>query len=68
MSSTTTRWRRRRRCAGKLQDRGIKATQATISRDLKELGLVKRAGDGAYVAAWRRADARAPTDQLEARA
>ena len=32
----------------KLQGRGIKATQATISRDLKELGLVKRAGDGAY--------------------
>jgi transcriptional regulator of arginine metabolism len=28
--------------------RGLKATQATISRDLKELGLVKRAGDGAY--------------------
>jgi transcriptional regulator of arginine metabolism len=33
----------------KLQARGITATQATISRDLKELGLVKRAGDGAYV-------------------
>lgn len=32
-----------------LEARGIKATQATISRDLKELGLVKRAGDGAYV-------------------
>ena len=32
-----------------LQGRGIDATQATISRDLKELGLVKRAGDGAYV-------------------
>jgi transcriptional regulator of arginine metabolism len=32
-----------------LQARGIDATQATISRDLKELGLVKRAGDGAYV-------------------
>ena len=29
--------------------RGIGATQATISRDLKEIGLVKRAGDGAYV-------------------
>lgn len=28
---------------------GIDATQATISRDLKQLGLVKRAGDGAYV-------------------
>jgi transcriptional regulator of arginine metabolism len=33
----------------KLLARGITATQATISRDLKELGLVKRAGDGAYV-------------------
>jgi transcriptional regulator of arginine metabolism len=31
--------------------RGIEATQATISRDLKEIGLVKRAGDGAYVRA-----------------
>lgn len=33
----------------RLQARGIAATQATISRDLKQLGLVKRAGDGAYV-------------------
>jgi transcriptional regulator of arginine metabolism len=33
----------------RLASRGIEATQATISRDLKELGLVKRAGDGAYV-------------------
>jgi transcriptional regulator of arginine metabolism len=32
----------------KLQDQGITATQATLSRDLKELGLVKQAGDGAY--------------------
>jgi transcriptional regulator of arginine metabolism len=32
-----------------LSARGIEATQATISRDLKTLGLVKRAGDGAYV-------------------
>ena len=31
-----------------LRERGVDATQATISRDLKELGLVKRAGDGAY--------------------
>ena len=29
---------------------GITATQATISRDIKELGLVKRAADGAYQA------------------
>lgn len=33
----------------KLSEKGITATQATVSRDLKELGLVKRTGDGAYV-------------------
>ena len=33
-----------------LAARGITATQATISRDIKELGLVKRASDGAYQA------------------
>ena len=32
----------------RLSQRGFDATQATISRDIKELGLVKRAGDGAY--------------------
>ncbi len=32
----------------KLQQRGFETTQATISRDIKELALVKRAGDGAY--------------------
>ena len=32
----------------RLQALGIEATQATLSRDLKDLGLVKRAGDGAY--------------------
>jgi transcriptional regulator of arginine metabolism len=32
----------------RLKARGVSATQATISRDLKEMGLVKRAGDGAY--------------------
>src|SRR5918912_4488647 len=32
----------------RLQQRGFDVTQATISRDIKELGLVKRAGDGAY--------------------
>jgi len=32
-----------------LRTRGINATQATISRDLKELALVKRSGDGAYI-------------------
>ena len=32
----------------KLRGRGFDTTQATLSRDIKELGLVKRAGDGAY--------------------
>jgi transcriptional regulator of arginine metabolism len=32
----------------RLQQRGFEATQATISRDIKDLGLVKRGGDGAY--------------------
>ncbi len=32
----------------RLRPRGFAATQATISRDIKELGLVKRSGDGAY--------------------
>src|SRR5436190_22369523 len=32
----------------RLHRRGFSATQATISRDIKELGLVKRSGDGAY--------------------
>jgi transcriptional regulator of arginine metabolism len=32
----------------RLRRRGFVATQATISRDIKDLGLVKRAGDGAY--------------------
>src|SRR5262245_8633705 len=31
-----------------LRQRGFRATQATISRDIKDLGLVKRSGDGAY--------------------
>ncbi len=31
-----------------LRHRGFDATQATISRDIRDLGLVKRAGDGAY--------------------
>src|SRR5216117_3288255 len=32
----------------RLKQRGFDTTQATISRDIKELGLVKRPGDGAY--------------------
>jgi transcriptional regulator of arginine metabolism len=32
----------------RLQRAGFETTQATISRDIAELGLMKRAGDGAY--------------------
>jgi transcriptional regulator of arginine metabolism len=32
----------------KLKDKGIEATQGTLSRDIRDLGLVKRAADGAY--------------------
>ena len=32
----------------RLRQRGFNTTQATISRDIADLGLVKRAGDGAY--------------------
>jgi transcriptional regulator of arginine metabolism len=39
-----------------LEGLGVHATQATISRDIKELGLLKRASDGAY----QRASAPAP--------
>jgi transcriptional regulator of arginine metabolism len=31
-----------------LKDRGIETTQATLSRDVRDLGLVKSAADGAY--------------------
>ena len=31
-----------------LRSRGIEATQATLSRDIRDLGLVKAAADGAY--------------------
>lgn len=34
----------------RLVARGFDVTQATLSRDIKELGLVKRAADGAYQA------------------
>jgi transcriptional regulator of arginine metabolism len=32
----------------RLRRRGIEATQATLSRDIRDLRLVKRAADGAY--------------------
>jgi transcriptional regulator of arginine metabolism len=41
-----------------LRARGIDVTQATLSRDIRDLGLVKNAGDGAYhVSAERPPDA-----------
>ena len=33
----------------RLRARGVDVTQATLSRDIKELGLVKRAADGTYM-------------------
>jgi transcriptional regulator of arginine metabolism len=48
----------------RLHERGIDATQATISRDLKQLGLVKRAGDGAYVRPGAERGSPAVSDQL----
>ena len=32
----------------RLRVRGIEVTQATLSRDIRDLGLVKRSSDGAY--------------------
>src|SRR4051812_50210642 len=32
----------------RLRARGVEATQATISRDVRDLGLIKRPADGAY--------------------
>jgi transcriptional regulator of arginine metabolism len=32
----------------RLRERGVETTQATLSRDIRDLGLVKRAVDGAY--------------------
>ena len=51
-----------------LAARGIKATQATISRDIKELGLVKRAADGAYQTAQVSTPSRAVTGERVRRA
>jgi transcriptional regulator of arginine metabolism len=44
LESVTSQEQLRRR----LEERGIAVTQATLSRDMRELGLVKRASDGAY--------------------
>ena len=51
-----------------LAARGITATQATISRDIKELGLVKRAADGAYQTALAETPSPAVSDDRVRRA
>ena len=48
----------------RLRARGFNATQATISRDIKELGLVKRAADGAYRKPGAQADARGTAEAV----
>ena len=45
-----------------LHARGFDVTQATLSRDIKELGLVKRAADGAYQASPDDDGSRPPTE------
>lgn len=40
------RIRTQQELAGALRERGVRATQATVSRDVAELGLVKQARDG----------------------
>ncbi len=44
----------------RLRQQGFDATQATISRDIKDLGLVKRAADGSY----QRPGAEAPASEI----
>ncbi len=46
----------------RLFQRGFDVTQATLSRDIKELGLVKRAADGSYQAAPADALSSPPSD------
>jgi transcriptional regulator of arginine metabolism len=48
----------------RLRTMGFDVTQATLSRDIKELGLMKRAADGAYQAAG--ANANAPSSSAAA--
>lgn len=47
----------------RLHARGFDVTQATLSRDIKELGLLKRSSDGAYQPAG--ADAAPKTGSIE---
>jgi len=48
----------------RLRERGIDATQATLSRDIRELQLVKRTADGAYRSAGTIAAADAQTETI----
>ena len=48
----------------RLSSRGFDVTQATLSRDIKELGLLKRSSDGAYQPSTAR-DRRRPPSSLE---
>lgn len=52
----------------RLRAKGFNATQATISRDIKELGLVKRAADGAYRRPGSQLDGRGSADAAVRRA
>ncbi len=52
----------------RLRGKGFNATQATISRDIKDLGLVKRAADGAYQKPGVLADGRGAADAAVRRA
>jgi transcriptional regulator of arginine metabolism len=47
----------------RLFQRGFDVTQATLSRDIKGLGLMKRAADGAYQASPEDDPSTGPTDQ-----
>jgi transcriptional regulator of arginine metabolism len=48
----------------RLRNRGLTATQATLSRDIRDLALVKRPVDGAYRRAWTELDAPVDPDAL----
>jgi transcriptional regulator of arginine metabolism len=52
----------------RLRSKGFNATQATISRDIKQLRLVKRAVDGSYQKADEQSGGRANSDAAVRRA
>ena len=52
----------------RLRAKGFNATQATISRDIKQLRLVKRAADGSYQKADEQSGGRANSDAAVRRA